>query len=63
MRAVAVVRKRPLPLLGAAPPAKGDVVTLRVVASVKTIREKVSGSGDPIAEIVFEALEVSLDSA
>lgn len=60
MRATVILHKRPLPFLGALP-AEGDVVALRIVASARTIREKLSGRGDPVAEIVFEALEVSFD--
>ena len=60
MRAVVTVHKRPLPLLGDEP-TEGDVVALRVIASVRTIREKPSARGHPVAEIVFEGLEVSLE--
>ena len=60
MRAVVFVRKRTLPLLGAEP-AEGDVVALPVIASVRTIREKPSERGHPVAEVLLDALEVSLD--
>lgn len=62
MRTVVTVRKRPLPLLGDEP-AEGDVVALRVIASVRTIREKPSERGQQVAEVLLDALEVSLDTS